>query len=1014
MEVSQPLVVLDTRPHDSDPLLTDVPPSSRSATTPYPGVRPLTLPPSTLIDWELQEAFQECEEQMASLGILSPTEQHSTTHEAVHDVGKKTGDVMVNKSSESSSLPPIIVQPGHSNGGHGNKSTHGNSEAANSQKDTLVFSFRDYILGTENSARAVETGSEISTTQRPNECPEIKPEKETEIDEQKETPPHTQLEMETKTDSFKETLKDVAFTEQRDNLNVYSNVAIEENGSLDCKTVITDRGKEAITETADIKKENHSDECSINVCIGETEKKDDSVNEILGCSNPHLEDKEASELQSKAQPGTGRQNQSVLKTDKQTNSVSDRQDEQDKEAKRKEKKKQRKKKKTEKNAETEQKAKMVVQSENDLQAESLMNAGIYADSEANVQSVSQADAQTVICEEQPDNGFDYKQQLSPTGKPSSNPPLSSSHSRQDHLTGLACSPASNQALSHQSDNHNHTDAPCGMNQRSDESPQRRQHVTGDVINNQNIPMTNVQTTAINPFASPDKRSDAQTQEAIVTTEAAILTQENQGPLTNSQTCVGESCVESALEEALVVVAALPRTTPTMPEVIESNGEGESVRCDSLERVATVAIAESEEAVGERDLGGIEKCLCSADGERGGLLDSLPQLSLICSQGKCSLAFSAKEGQAPSEKSCSSKMPHNSAETEVKGPREATVHSADAETSPAEEGDREKDPLRIETYINISPLGLLTGLDCQAHSAVGLEGAGEGGGGGGGRGGGEEVGEKAGLAREHSSFSQPEGSASGVSSAETETCPPTDVAESQLKSQSWSEPISTITESICTEQDRLSHPCQKQHGAAISPLPIHPEQSSSNTNGGVRADLTQNLISEEVPSLGRTCEESSITETERNYGQVLLSLIKPQPLTTSQQIPVKRQASSNQQVQPESSTTEARTTESAAEFQVQTQAQSNSGSPAMSGVGVYVCGSSGSNNRVHFADTVKQEDCSSVDLRNMSVPVMDCASLPPLTVHESLHHPVVEASYIFPDFLSLKRTRNPNKCSSFHG
>ncbi|GLD67493.1 uncharacterized protein AKAME5_001883500 [Lates japonicus] len=355
------------------------------------------------------------------------------------------------------------------------------------------------------------------------------------------------------------------------------------------------------------------------------------------------------------------------------------------------------------------------------------------------------------------------------------------------------------------------------------------------------------------------------------------------------------------------------------------------------------------------------------------------------------------------------MPHNSAETEVKGQREATVHSADAETSPAEEGDREKDPLRIEAYINTSPLGLLTGPDCQAHSAVGLEGAGEGGGGGG-RGGGEEVGEKAGLAREHSSFSQPEGSASGVSSAETETCPPTDVAESQLKSQSWSEPISTITESICTEQDRLSHPCQKQHGAAISPLPIHPEQSSSNTNGGVRADLKQNLISEEVLSLGRTCEESSITETERNYGQVLLSLIKPQPLTTSQQIPVERQASNNQQVQPESSTTEARTTESAAEFQVQTQAQSNSGSPAMSGVGVYVCGSSGSNNRVHFADTVKQEDCSSVDLRNMSVPVMDCASLPPLTVHESLHHPVVEASYIFPDFLSLKRPEIPTNAA----
>ncbi|XP_059214850.1 uncharacterized protein tacc2 [Centropristis striata] len=434
----------------------------------------------------------------------------------------------------------------------------------------------------------------------------------------------------------------------------------------------------------------------------------------------------------------------------------------------------------------------------------------------------------------------------------------------------------------------------------------------------------------------------------------------------------------------------------MPEVIESEGEGGSVRRDSLERIATVTNEESEKAVREKDLEGIEKCLSSADGEKEGLLDSLPQLALICSQGKCSLAFSAKEGQAASEESCSSKMPHNSAETEMKGPRETTVRSA--EISPAEEGDREKEPLRLEAFINTSPFGLLTGPDCQDHCAAGLEG----GGGGGGRrgGGGEEVGEKAGLAKEHSSFSQPGGSASGVSSAETETCPPTDVAESQLKSQSWSEPIATISESICTEQDRLSHPCQEQRGAAISPLPTYPKQSSSNTNAGARAELKLNLISEEALSLGHTCKESSITETERNCSQVFLPLISPQPLTTTQQIPVELQASNNQQVQPESSTTETRTPESAAEFQAQTRRKKG----AMSGVGVHVCDSSRGNNRVHFADTVKQEDSSSVDFRITSV--MDCASLPPLTVHESLHHPVVEASYIFPDFLDLKKTEMP--------
>ncbi|TMS04430.1 hypothetical protein E3U43_009587 [Larimichthys crocea] len=242
------------RPHDSDPVLTDAQQSPWLSATPYPDVRPPTPPPSLLLDRELQEAFQECEEQMASLGILNSTEPPSTMSETVNDVGKKTGEVMVNKSNESSPLPPIVVQPGHSNGGHGNKSTHGNSKAANSQKDIVVFSFRSYILGAENSDGPAEMESEIKAKQSLDKCLEIKPEKETEIDEQKETPTHTQLE--TATNSFKETQKDVAFTEQSDNRreeHVDSNAATEENGIIGRKTLIKEEDTKAITETVDIK-----------------------------------------------------------------------------------------------------------------------------------------------------------------------------------------------------------------------------------------------------------------------------------------------------------------------------------------------------------------------------------------------------------------------------------------------------------------------------------------------------------------------------------------------------------------------------------------------------------------------------------------------------------------------------------------------------------------------------------------------------------------------------------------
>ncbi|KAI4812361.1 hypothetical protein KUCAC02_023759, partial [Chaenocephalus aceratus] len=289
-----------------------------------------------------------------------------------------------------------------------------------------------------------------------------------------------------------------------------------------------------------------------------------------------------------------------------------------------------------------------------------------------------------------------------------------------------------------------------------------------------------------------------------------------------------------------------------------------------------------------------------NGEEKGLPDSL---AFICSQGKGSLAFSAKQGQAVSEESCSSKMPHNSAEAETKGQREAAVRSADI--SPAEEGDIEKEHHHLEAFVITSPLRILSGPDSRE------------------------------LCR-------------GVSSSsEAEACPLTNVAESQLKSRGWREPIASISEGVFTEQDRL-------------PSPAHQQQD----------------------------------EAERNCSQFFLSSISPQPLTTKHQITAERQASNDQQVQPESSTEKT--------FQAQTANNIN----AMSGVGVSLCEGNKGNNRVRFADTVKQEGSSSVNLRSMALSPMDCASLPPLTVHESLYHRVVEASYIFPEFLVLKKQDIP--------
>uniref|UniRef100_A0A3P9BNK7 Mucin-17 n=1 Tax=Maylandia zebra TaxID=106582 RepID=A0A3P9BNK7_9CICH len=953
IEVSQPLLFQDTRPHGCDPLVADVQLLTQPAATPYPGNRPLAPSPSTFLDRELQEAFQECEEQLVSLGIVTPTQPCSPEPGTWCNEGNTTGKVMANKSSESSSPPPIVVQLGHSNGGHGNRNAHGNSETADSQKDTVVFSFRDYILGTVNNDGTAETEN-------------LKAEKEIKTDEEKEAP--TQIQLEMPTYSAGEQPKQAVFSDHTNDLrqgNANSSASVGGSSTVDSDVVIRKKDTEAKTD----KEENLSDDFSAGVCF-ET-KVGNSAMETSERS-PRLRDRDAlPELQSKGQTGAGKHTVEQESDPYKQSSAGDKQAAQNKEAK---KKRHRKKKKMEKSPETGQEARTAVQSENEV-----INAGNPTDSPSG----------PVICGQHPDNRLDYKEQLE--GKPTSSSLLSSPHSSQDHLTPSACSPAPMRALlqkPHQSDNHN--DPLSSINKSSNESLQWGQHVTGGETSNQNIPVTHVQNTAINQAASSDKRSDTQTCQASVT-EAKILTPENHVPLSNSRTCVGESCMESVLEEALAVVTALPLTTPTLPEVIESEGEGESVRCDLVERVAARAVAESEEGVEER---GTEKCLISADGERDEVLGSPSRLALICSQAKCSLAFSAKEGPAAAEESCTSKMPHNSAESEIKAPREATARSSRRKLSPAEEGDAEKEPQCLEAFINTSPLGLLTGSDCQDHIAAGSKREGEGGG--------EEVVEKGGLVSEHSSFSQPEGSASGLSSAQTERCPPTDVAESQLKSQSWRESIATITESICTEEEHLCRPRREHRGATISPLLLDAEQSYSKTNGGRRADLDQKLVSEEGLALGRTFEESSVTET--NYSRVFPSLTSRQHLITSEQIPVKQQASNNQQVQP-SSTTEAEIVESAAKLQVEAYSQSNSGSTAMSEVGVYLCGRSGGN-RVHFMDAEKEMGSSSVDLKTMPVPALDCASLPPLTVHEQLRHPVFEASYTFTDFLNSKKPDIP--------
>lgn len=797
---------------------------------------------------------------MVSLGM--PT---SIEPQRVCDVEERAGRVMVNESSESSLAPPIVVQPGCSNGDHGNRSTHGKIEAANSRGDTVVFSFRDYILGTENNAGKAEMKSEETAAEELDEG--SKPDGEKGKDEQKGTPTCVQSQINT------ESLREHGSKLRDDPTEVGFSSAAEGKNTTKNDLWVKERSKSEAAETENVKEENLNDACSLRLDLRDTKA-----------------DGKGIEVQSEAKVPA-----------ESSSSAHDKQAGQTKDTK---KKKHKKKKKTE----SEKRAKT---SEQEMQkAASPVKAGTPVDSEIfalNAESPG----------EQPSGGLAFKQQL---GK-LSGPPQASTKSCQDHLTSPVCSPAPTQ-MTRPSDNHNQTDPQDTIH----ESLQWEQHVAG----RESTPTTNVQT--IKP------------QEIEVSKAAKILTRGSQ----RSRSSVGESCVESALEKASMVVTALPVATPTMPEVIESKEEGERRGQGSLEIPRTVSGSEKE----ARAPGSVEESLRSADEEESGeTLDAPPQLSLICSRGKSTVAFSAEEGQAACVESCSSSIPRS------RGTGEESVRTPHTEISPA---DAEKEPQRGEASFNATPSGLFTSPDCQDHSAAGLGGGGK-----------EEVGKEGRLAWEHSSFSQPEVS---VSSGDTEARPPADFAESRLNSQ----PIAAVT-------DRIFHPDQEQCGVATPPPAALNQQSSSDARGAIQAYFPPTDLSEEPLLPGNADEESSITET--NCNQVFRPSVSPQPLTASQQ----HVSSIQQQSSGEGS-------KSAAEF----------GDVAMSEVCVIPRGSREGNLRVHFEDNIKGG--SSLDFENVPVSALDCASLPPLTVHESLHYPITETSYIYPDYLSLKKPEISNNPS----
>ncbi|CAL9688069.1 unnamed protein product [Knipowitschia caucasica] len=366
-----------------------------------------------------------------------------------------------------------------------------------------------------------------------------------------------------------------------------------------------------------------------------------------------------------------------------------------------------------------------------------------------------------------------------------------------------------------------------------------------------------------------------------------------GPLSNTQTsCVGASCVDISLEKASALGAALPLTTPTMPEVL---GKRES---------AAHVANEIQNAFGKAGD-------CFAGEERD------------------NLGFVVTTGQATDNIISGGEMPHNLVESEV---RTVPICNVDAEVSPSEEGNKE--PLCSE--VDNSTHGQLSGAayqyNCVAAAAPAWTEEVRGG---------EEVTEEQRL--EYSSLVRPQGSAHGVPSAEQGECPPSDVAESQHRR----EMNATITESTCIKLDYPS--CLLRNESTSTVL----TEQQAIINGQNEEVLGREYTNQVFPSL--TCTQKILD--------------------------------SNQQVQEEKDTS---------------HSQSNSVISAIPGVDMNTCPATVHKNQVHFADSVKQEE----ETMPAGKAVLGSASLPPITVHESLYHPVIEASYVFPGYLNSIKTEIP--------
>ncbi|XP_072565790.1 uncharacterized protein tacc2 isoform X4 [Paramormyrops kingsleyae] len=474
---------------------------------------------------------------------------------------------------------------------------------------------------------------------------------------------------------------------------------------------------------------------------------------------------------------------------------------------------------------------------------------------------------------------------------------------------------------------------------------------------------------------------------------------------------------SVLGEALTA-AALPLTTPTAPEPREGEGEAEE-RCDSSKGTATAAnsaaAARREELISPRN-SAAEASEITAGG-------SVKPSSISL---EISHSSAGERDSAPLLGSCI-EMPHSSAESQGGEGGGGAANSSPGSSAhlPVGEGGRERDSLCLEDQTDV----LLPGpTRCDCQEARGRER------------GGTEWEEKGG---ERIAFREAAGPGSGATGTEEQpellgrarhvAGPPPDVSDSAPQ---HGRQLAGLPESDSAER-ALRPPALSETHSPPPPWPATQKRPTDPTEERNRGDLhpeTDGRQEKPPKDSPRPPEAAVIKEqavgvlTGSNYTELgrtrpdsapeppIQPALPPRPPAASQLLQLSSISEADglrDSNSPEKSKEAVSIKHLWPQGELPTEREAPRGTPAKpgiehSGVNSHSMKDStgGQAGAMRGPETQGDRGPPKRACDGTSIAVGSCASLPPLTVQESLHHPVVESSFTFPEFFSLKKPETP--------